>query len=52
MREIVQELIPLLALLLQGEDGDQHGEHLQMEDEVEEILRCPLLPSDLEVALL
>ena len=52
MREVVQELIPLLALFFEREDRDKDREHLQMEDEVEEVLSRSLLSCDLKVALL
>ena len=52
MREEVQQLVPLLALLLEREDGDEHREHLEVEYEEEEVLRGALLPGNLEVAVL
>ena len=50
--EEVQELVPLLALLLEREDRDEYGEHFEVEHKEEEVLRGTLLPSDLEVAVL
>ena len=52
MREEVQQLVPLLALLLEREDGDEHREHLEVEYEEEEVLRGALLAGNLEVAML
>ena len=52
MREEVKQLVPLLALLFEREDRDQHREHLEVEHEVEEVLGGALLACHLEVALL
>ena len=50
--EEVQELVPLLALLLEREDRDEHGEHFEVEHKEEEVLCGTLLACNLEVAVL
>ena len=49
VRKEVQKLVPLLALLFERENRYQNRQNFQVEYKVEEMLRCILLPSHLEV---
>lgn len=50
--EKVEQLVPLLALLFQREDRNEHWEDLEVEHEVEQVLGRSLLACHLEIALL